>query len=574
MIFAFSKRALSLAFCLSFFAGLSVSVSADPLKDNVALELGFIKRIFQTGYAPAEWKAEHFGWNLDKEYQKSLSVLDAKGELSAQDYRRLIAGLLTSVHDYHVGFSFYATEFASLPFAVARAGSRVFVTYVDTDKFSDGSLSVGDEILTWNGKPVRAELDWVLSQVSWGVPSTDGRLAELMLTRRSAAMTLDVPQGFVDLTFTHQGKVNSRQLSWAYVPESINWNTNNQVKPFAPLALRTESTLNSYMHPQMSWGMWDTFSKIEGTESSSAAGPSNPFKIGGKKTFVPTLGPIIWESAESDTFYAYIYRNSQNRLIGYVRITDYGGDSKRFQEFKKVIGRMENSTDALVLDETNNPGGSIFYVLSMMSVLSKEPIRVPAHQISLWPELVKDSVDGEKQLLGVTNDEQARKALGDDIDGFPVDFQFAQAALGFNRSVKKAWNDKVHVTAPLPLFGVDKVNPDKDVNYSKPILVLVNELDFSGGDFFPAILQDNQRAKIFGARTSGAGGYILQVKYPSNLGLNSFSFTGSIARRVHGEPIENLGVTPDISYDFTVRDLREGFVGYGEAVNKAIIGLL
>ena len=186
--------------------------------------------------------------------------------------------------------------------------------------------------------------------------------------------------------------------------------------------------------------------------------------------------------------------------------------------------------------------------------------------MALWPALVNEVIDTTKDLRDVKDDGDARRVLGEDWAGYPIDYQFVQGYKEYARSVETAWKAKSHLTEPLHFEGVDKVNPDREVNYTKPILVLVNELDFSGGDFFPA--------KIFGQRTSGAGGYVLNVQYPSSLGLAMFSFTGSLARRTNLQPIENLGVTPDILYTLTEKDLTEGFVEYKAAINKAVQDLL
>jgi hypothetical protein len=247
------------------------------------------------------------------------------------------------------------------------------------------------------------------------------------------------------------------------------------------------------------------------------------------------------------------------------------GGKEGFKQFKEIAKRFEQTTDGMIIDEINNPGGSVFYVLALMSVLSKDPIKVPDHHITLWPAMIQEINELKTKLEAVKDDAGAKTAFGEEsLDGFPVNYQFAQSALDFSRRVQASWAAGKKFTDPLHLWGADKVNPDPDVNYSKPILVLVNELDFSGGDFFPAILQDNARAKIFGQRTSGAGGYILQVEFPSALGLQAFSFTGSIAKRMNDKPIENLGVTPDLVYEHTVNDYQNGFADYKNAINKAI----
>lgn len=554
----------------SFFTALilSASVHADPVKDSVSMELAFIKRVFETGYAPMQWKKEHFGFDLQAEYGNALNALAAKGEVTAADYREVISGFLRSTRDYHVGVQFYSTESASLPFLVNGINGRYFVVFIDSDKLSSDTfpLKVGDELVTFGGRPVLDVVTEIKNKKAVGTEGTDWRLAERYLTRRAASMGLECPTGTIDLEFKRaSGEVVKRQMAWTYNPEQVEWKPDGD--KFKLLASQNQIPRGSLLNPQMSWGFWKAWKDLDIAD--------NKFQIGGRKSYVPQLGTVLWQSADSDLFHAYMYRQPSGKIVGYVRIPHYMQDKTAFAEFKSVIRRFEGTTDGLIIDEVNNPGGSVFYVLALMSVLSQEPIKVPDHLITLWPAMVQESIDLKNKLETVKNDEDAKKVFGEEsLDGFPINFQFAQSALDFSRAVISQWQAGKKITTPLHLWGADKVNPDPDVNYSKPIVVLTNELDFSGGDFFPAILQDNKRAKIFGQRTSGAGGYVLNVTFPSSLGLNAFQFTGSIARRVNNQPIENLGVTPDLPYEYTTNDFTNGFEDYKKAINKAIADLM
>lgn len=553
---------------------LAFSAHADSAKDGLASELAFIKRIFQTAYAPAEWKKQQFGWDLNTEYQKVSSELASKTEITPQDYRRMISSFVRSTHDYHVWSSFLSTEAASLPIQIMGQNGKYYIVRIEKSKLNETTFPfrVGDEVVSFGGRPINDVVTEIRNEQAVSVESTDQRLAELFLTRRGASMAMDVPQGFIDIEVRREGQADTikRQLTWQYSGERIPWNpTSATFNPMGTLPSKS----GGLRKPIMTWGRWETFASIAGQQKPKQE--EDLFDIGGRKSYVPRLGPVIWETAESDAFDAYIYKNDKNQLIGYVRIPHYMGSNEVFAEFRKVVKRFQEVTDGMIIDEINNPGGSVFYVYALMSVLSNQPMVVPHHQITIYPAMMKENSDLAEQLAKVTNDDEAKAAFqGEALDGFPINFQFAQSVLRYTRDVSAEWNAGHRLTRLLPLWGVDRINPDPEVAYTKPILVLVNELDFSGGDFFPAILQDNKRVKIFGQRTSGAGGYVGQVQFPSSLGLAGFSFTGSIAKRVDGHPIENLGVTPDIPYALTERDFKEGFVDYKNAIKAAIDGML
>jgi hypothetical protein len=61
----------------------------------------------------------------------------------------------------------------------------------------------------------------------------------------------------------------------------------------------------------------------------------------------------------------------------------------------------------------------------------------------------------------------------------------------------------------------------------------------------------------------------------SNLfGIEEYVITASIAERKDLNPIENLGVIPDILYSLTADDLQHSYRGYKKAVQNAVEGML
>jgi C-terminal processing protease CtpA/Prc len=119
--------------------------------------------------------------------------------------------------------------------------------------------------------------------------------------------------------------------------------------------------------------------------------------------------------------------------------------------------------------------------------------------------------------------------------------------------------------------------------YAKPVLVLIDEFSTSAAEHLAALLQDNGRAKLFGKRTVGAGGAVIAVPGgPYAEGRTTLTWTltnrsKAVSTSDYPEApyIENIGVRPDIEYEFnTEENLRNQGKPFVEAFLKAAIGLI
>ena len=539
---------------------LPATASVDTLSEDVLANLAAMRAVYRAEYAPAEWKKKYVSYDLETEYMRAVDAVRAEKPLTMKVARQILRRFIYAMQDYHVSISFVATETASLPLTIKGAGDRYFIAYIDRNKLSEDSFPfhIGDEVMQFDGKPVAEAVAEVQAETPANVPATDKAMAEYALTLRRASRGLNVPHGPVELGIKAKGstQIQTQQLIWDYSPELI-------ASPSAHNGLfSTNKKTSSLFRPHMETQMLEPM----------AAG--NPYGVGARVTFTPDLGTKIWESADDNVFNAYIYQNEEGKLIGYVRISAYVVDDyvKAVADFAKIIKRFEATTQAMVIDQVNNPGGSVFYLYTLASMLSDQPLKTPRHRMSITQADVQEALKMIEALKSVKNDEDAKKVLND-FDGYPVSYEFARFTLSYAQFFVDQWNAGHKLTEPYWIAGVDHINPGA-VNYTKPILLLVNNLDFSGGDFFPTILQDNQRATILGARTAGAGGYVNDITIPNNIGVAGFRCTESIAERVNGNPIENLGVTPDIAYEMSADDYTKNYAPYLKVIRDSIKDLI
>ncbi|MBS1984946.1 MAG: protease-like activity factor CPAF [Bdellovibrionales bacterium] len=551
-------------------AGGVAQAATPTFADAVTQTLGTMKAVYEASYAPGLLKAQTFGWNLDAEYAKAVSAVQAQGAaLTPVASRQIMNDFIYSMRDYHVSISYRATEKAELPFMVKSAEGRYFIVYIDRKRLSEASFPFheGDEVVTFDGLPTADAVMVVQKQFTATVPTTDAAMAEQRLTLRRAARGILVPKGAVMVGIRRKGEsiVQNRQLVWEYTPEMIS-----------PMSAPSLPNLNFVSHSSPALRLLNR--KMTAQMDSAIPVAENPFGLGTRKSYLPALGTKTWQSADTDVFDAYTYTDAATgKSIGVIRIPSYEPANDDVEgallAFRNLIVRMQGSTDALVIDQINNPGGSVFYMYTLLSMLSDQPLKTPLHRMSVTQADVEDALATLEQMRGVTDDATAKSVLGDTFGGYPMSYQVAQFIKNYSQFLVDEWNKGHIFTDPFWIGGVDAINPS-DVTYTKPILMVVNELDFSGGDFFPTILQDNARATIFGVRTSGAGGYVNDVTLPTLAGVNSFRVTQSLAKRVTGNPIENLGVTPDIGYSLKVEDLQSSFGLYTAAIRDAVNSML
>ena len=513
------------------------------MKARMGAVIQNLGRIFRNHYAPRKWKEETRNWNVDREVARALTSIQQTSPITAKKFHAIVKSFVNATGDYHVGARFYSTETATLPFTVKGTNGKFFVVHVDRTLAPDFPLNIGDEVVSFDGRPTAEVIADLQKFVGNNVPATDRGLAELQLTQRAGSRGEEVPQGelVVEVKSKNDDTVRAHTFKWDYTPEKLAYNGSDFLPP-----------------PQWSApaSQWEQFGSMITHHWRSAAidGAANPFALGARESFVPKLGKVTWQSSPKSKLHAYMFKTPDGRKVGYVRIPHYQAGQAELVEFVQLVARFQLQTDALVIDQVNNPGGSVAYLYGLASMLSEKLLYTPRHRMSI----TQKEVVRAHEILEMTDEDFL--ALGN-LPPELIDSMRDNA-----RFIMQEWKEGRTLTRPYHLGMGDFITPSP-IRFTKPIMILTNHLDFSGGDFFPAIMQDNKRATIFGSRTAGAGGYVQFLDHsPNLLGLWGVTYTGSIAERIDGSKIESDGVEPDVPYEFTENDIRDGFKDYKAAI--------
>lgn len=545
----------------------AIDAKEKPIQNVMIQELDVIKQSFSVRYAPKEWKNELFGWEVDKAFDKAKKQIAYEKPSTAKEFQKIVQQIFQSAIDYHTLVSVYSTRSAYLPIDIKRVQGRYFITEMDDHSQEYEEIKVGDEVIAINDIPICTYVENIIDKDLGGDRSETGySLAERIVFDRRGKYGQEVPFGTLRLKVKHQDGVKSTYyFSWYYKKELIKEGPKQQAKGLIQTKLNKPS--NAILQRDYSVAFVKDLVKpkkqrlADYTKIESCADCENYREYG----FLPPLGEILWETDDEDLFYAYLFKTPFGQKIGYLYIPTFSGSTSEVDEIASIMEFLNLESEALIIDITDNPGGLLFYTFALLSTLSDYPLETLSESVTINQEDVSDAIALAKYCKSVYH---SNEELSDDFCGYPVNAKTRLEMIDYANGIVHSWGKGQRMTPPLK--HIKKIDPHPRVQYTKPIMVLINELDFSCADIFPAILQDNGRAKIFGKKTAGAGGWVRSYSYPSQLGIGQYSLTGSLIFRLNGTPLENMGVTPDIPYEVTLKDLRDNYSDYIRAVNEAV----
>jgi len=517
--------------CLVF-PSLAQLAPEQKLVDFHELAANFAKR-----YAFTEWKQDAIQWDSLNLVPWLERVSQSKTDL---EFFEICAEYVAKNQDGHTAFVLPSDFRASLGFDVDIYDGKFLVDRIDRKQLPSVAypFAAGDELVSIDGVGAAELAAKFAIYVGDGNPRSTERIAATVLTYRPqwllprAHEVGDAAQVMIRL---QNGDLASYTIPW-----DKNGTPYTVVGPVpVPKTTAAESDTPSYMRRLMAYQDF----RLAAPRFFIGAGELQPvFTL--PPGFVQRLGSRKYDSLFTGSY------TSGGKTIGFMRIPGFSYISST--DLANEITFFQGNTDGLVIDIMRNPGGYGCAAERVMRYLNPGGYHSAGNKIRATWEVVRSfqrDLD-DAQIYGATDAEIA-------------------ALQHFLYQAKRAYAENRGFTTPLPLCGVsldiDSAHDKdgKEIAYSKPILVLVDELSASAAEIFAAVMQDENRALIYGQRTDGAGGAV--VGAPVGVYMESYlDYAASILVRKNvidsggqypnAPYIENIGVRPDKVDDFMTVD--------------------
>jgi C-terminal processing protease CtpA/Prc len=516
---------------LALLAALTVAVSAqarDLTNEEKLSDLNQMVSRLKSGYGPLQYKKSKLGIDVDllqAKYAAEIANTKSNGEFYYK-----IMNFIAEFKDGHFSANLPTTHKASLPFTVDLVQGKVLIDEINREKLPVDKFVYqrGDEVVEFNGQPIGDVVQGLMAYIPNGYELSVRRLATMSLTVRSGTR-MPVPQDKNVTMKIRRGEssiIETVSLEWTYEGEPLD----ESPKPasFGPLRqnyvdLSTFAEMANYKNPQV----------------------ERSFRCSGNTRIeIPKDATVIM----TKPFVAYYHPTAKGN-VGYLRMPHFSpamDDSEpknpdvtelRLAKYEYAVQVLEANTVALVVDEQHNCGGSVAYLHQFSALLMDKPF-----------EPIKF------EMLASKEEYLYFKAYASDRYKDTIEQAGLQKLIDL---IKTSWEQGLNMTPKISLDARDLVYPNT-IHYTKPIVVLIDEVSGSGGDAFPALMQGTGRARLIGERTMGLGGHVVEQP-PLGYSRIAPRITKSLFYHPNGTAIENNGASPDVAYQPTRNDFMYGY---------------
>ncbi len=460
-----------------------------------------------------------------------------------QNFHKELLSVFSSLRDLHTRYMLpypYKNRFAFLPFLIEEyyvtqddSDPRYIITTVFSEIFKEPSkIKAGLEVLYWNNIPIARAI--AMNSANQSGSNREARLARGLDTLTIRSLSTSVPPDEYKVTLTCRdpdtGEVMLLDFEWL-------------VSFYPPYFDKDDEKLNAIM---IASGFdYDTLS-VNQMKANLYSDISTKPKIRTKSAW---LRPLHFPKSMKGRLVTEAQTGFQ---AAYIRIYSFAvASAENFvSDFKDMLQQLEgDGAEALILDIRGNGGGLITASELLLALLVGKKIEFQKAQF-INSELTLrlcEKYDAASQILDLSP---------------------------WIRSIGLSKRTGDYYSRGYPITNLANSNKLKAI-FARPMVLITDALCYSASDMFAAGFQDHNLGMVIGTHTNtGAGGanvwthetlrklidgagvaYTLLEQLPK--GAN-FNFAVRRILRKNDEPIEDLGIAPDIFHKITRNDLLAG----------------
>jgi hypothetical protein len=572
-------RRLSVA-ALLLTLSLTTAHAQDALtRDQRISDLTQLASQYAKNYGPYEWKRDVQEFDLLR-LTPWLQRIQRSDDL---DFQEALIEYVASLNDAHDFIAFPTTFSASLPMSVDIYDGKVLIDSINRTLLPVAQFPfvIGDELVSLDGRPVQDIIQSFRKyEIAANPRSTDRAAASALVNRIQQFMPHahelgDAATLVIRLAAT--GATNTYTIPWVKrgIPVLSQGPVPSPVRGNGTMSLSTDGQDITAGLPGGAAATASVFKVADGGPFDdtlpvymdpirpllNASVPKDHYSVlnfGSRfPIFAPPAGfvdlnapcPTCIVRAGEPLFFLFgTFPTATGTRIGFVRIPSMQPPSAAIAlaQLDRAMALFGATTDALLVDVMRNGGGLISFCEAVAQRLIPTPFNTVGFEIRATGSWLFS-------FASALNNARLNPATPPAV--------LANLEANYNE-VLNAFNENRGRSAPVSLNSTGSLQLQPVAGaYTKPILLLTDAFSASAADMLPAIIQGNHRGPLFGWRTMGAGGSVVGYSGPAYT-ESFFRITVSLMNRLQivnapdfppAPYIENIGVRPDIPFDYMTR---------------------